>query len=205
MVKFNKIYICIGDDGMIGFVGGDCVFKIDLCVEVYGVVDEINFFIGMVCFLMGFMFVFDLIFVVIQNVFFDFGVDFVLFGMLEELGYELLWVIQKQVDDFEYVIDVLNVNFQLLKFFVLFGGLFVLVVFYVVCMVVCCVECLMVVLNDCEYGGINLVVMCYINCLLDLFFVVVCVVNDNGVSDVFWVLGKDRQWMFLLIYDQNGF
>lgn len=43
-----KIYIKIGDVGIIGFFGGKCLFKSYFWIEVYGIVDELNVYIGMV-------------------------------------------------------------------------------------------------------------------------------------------------------------
>lgn len=48
MVVLNKIYIKIGDDGMIVFGIGERCLKNDLCIEVYGMVDEINVVVGFV-------------------------------------------------------------------------------------------------------------------------------------------------------------
>lgn len=42
-----KLYIKIGDKGMISVIGGR-VDKDDICVEVYGIIDEVNFYIGYV-------------------------------------------------------------------------------------------------------------------------------------------------------------
>lgn len=48
MVVLSKIYICIGDKGMIVFGNGDRVVKYDVCVLVYGISDELNLYVGVV-------------------------------------------------------------------------------------------------------------------------------------------------------------
>lgn len=50
IVMLNKIYIKMGDVGMMVLGIGMCVLKNVVCIEVYGMVDEINLVIGIVCF-----------------------------------------------------------------------------------------------------------------------------------------------------------
>lgn len=45
----SKIYICIGDLGIIGLGDGLCVIKDDLWIIVFGDVDEFNLIIGVFC------------------------------------------------------------------------------------------------------------------------------------------------------------
>lgn len=187
MVVLNWIYICIGDKGEIVLLNGDCVVKYVLCVEVYGIVDEVNVMLGLVClYVSG-----DMVscIVVIQNDLFDLGVDLLCLWMQEDdvVFYLVLCIIDMQVDCFEVEIDVMNVNLLLLCSFILFGGSVFLVYLYLVCMVMCCVECCVVVLV--VFEDVNFVVICYLNWLFDWFFVVSCIVNENGVQDVFWVSG----------------
>lgn len=46
-MKKSFVYIKMGDKGMIGLIGGICVLKIYICLEVYGMVDELNLNLGL--------------------------------------------------------------------------------------------------------------------------------------------------------------
>lgn len=81
----------------------------------------------------------------------------------------------------------MNVDLEILCSFILSGGFVFVVYLYVCCIVVCCVECL--VIEFVFESDVNMYVVIYFNCLFDWFFVVVCVVNNNGKDDVLWVSG----------------
>lgn len=46
-MKKSMIYIKIGDKGIILLVGGIWVLKMYIWFEVYGIVDELNFYLGL--------------------------------------------------------------------------------------------------------------------------------------------------------------
>lgn len=122
-----KIYICIGDQGIIGLGDGLWVDKDSLRVEVYGMIDELNFVLGMVLVEEG---VVEFIVFWLQEIqydLFDLGVEFCV------LGYSVL--IECFIICFEQYIDVMNVDFFFLKEFILFVGNCVVVSCYLVCIV----------------------------------------------------------------------
>ena len=47
MVKLTKIYTRTGDDGSTALIGGDRIGKGELRLEVYGTIDEVNAWCGM--------------------------------------------------------------------------------------------------------------------------------------------------------------
>lgn len=92
MVKFDKIYIKVGDFGKMWLLMGELVDKWYLCVIVYGMVDEINVVFGVVVlYVDGDMLN---VFWWIQNDLFDFGVDFVMLDCGKMLEWELLCIVE---------------------------------------------------------------------------------------------------------------
>lgn len=47
------IYIKIGDKGMIRIIGGSKVSKDNICIDVYGILDEFNLLIGYMIIIFG--------------------------------------------------------------------------------------------------------------------------------------------------------
>lgn len=162
------IYICIGDKGIIVLYGGSCIEKDYICVEVYGIVDELIFQLG-VCYVM----ICDVglweSLYYIQQMLFVLGVELVsdVWGLIclsQMIGEEEIIVL-------EWFIDCNMVESGLLKQFVILGRNFVFVQLYVVCIQFCWFECLLMVM-DCVYLLCD-VFKCYSNCLLDVLFFMV--------------------------------
>lgn len=175
---FLCIYICIGDDGSIGFGDGQCVVKDDVWVVFYGIVDEVNVVFGLLFVIVLFEDVCVLV-VYLQYQLFDLGVEFCI------LGYVVIYVVDVLV--LEQQLDYYNVYLLMLKEFILLVGGEVVVCCYLVCIIVCCVECEMVILVC--YEVVCSEVLQYFNWLLDLLFVLVCVlVCVDGYGEVLWQL-----------------
>ena len=122
MVKLNKIYTRTGDDGTTGLVSGPRRMKFDLRVAAYGSVDETNSALGIAALhLKEHANVAAMVFR-IQNDLFDLGADLATPDDGQELAWEPLRIVDKQVDRLEAEIDQLNENLEPLKSFVLPGG-----------------------------------------------------------------------------------
>jgi cob(I)alamin adenosyltransferase len=192
MVKLNKIYTKTGDDGTTGLVGGPRVLKSDLRVEAYGAVDETNSFIGLARLSTREFPELDSILEGVQNALFDLGADLATPETGEPLGYEPLRVTEKQVEDIEKAIDLINSNLDPLTSFVLPGGSPASAALHVARTVSRRAERLIVSLSQRSEDHVNPVALRYVNRLSDLLFVAARAANANGKDDVLWVPGKDR-------------
>lgn len=200
MVKLTKIYTRSGDDGDTGLGDGRRVRKHDLRVAAYGEVDEANAAIGVVIVeidragttaLNGLR---DEL-VLIQNDLFDVGADLcVPVAPGEEEG-EALRVKPSQTQRLEGAIDALNDQLPALDSFVLPGGSAVAASLHLARTVTRRAEREVAALTDREASRVNPDVVCYLNRLSDLLFVMARHANaiPGGGGDVLWVPGKNRE------------
>lgn len=165
-ICINWVIICSGDDGCIGLVDGSCIVKDYLCIQVLGVLDEFNSGLGVLC-VRVLDNDLDVLLEWIQQLLFDLGGELVVFGIVIFIDVDLVEV--------EFQVDIFNVELILFKEFVLLGGYFDVVWCYYCCIVVWCVEWDLIVVGDDDQ--VNLVSCVVFNCVGDLLFVMVCVIN----------------------------
>ena len=188
MVVLNRIYTRTGDDGTTALGSGERRPKYDLRIAAYGTVDETNAAIGMVRLHMAEAREIDAMLGLIQNDLFDLGADL---AVPERQGkVERLRMLGSQVERLERDIDTLNAELAPLTSFVLPGGTPAAAHLHVARTVCRRAEILTVAIPAAE--AINPQVVCYLNRLSDLLFVVARICNDDGRGDVLWTPGKNR-------------
>ena len=190
MVVLNKIYTKTGDAGETSLGDGTRVAKHALRVNVYGSVDELNSFLGLVRLEADENL--DKAIELIQNDLFDLGGDLCM--PIEEgeadKEYPPLRMVDNQVLRLEKEIDEMNSNLSALKSFVLPGGN-ISATYLHLCRTICRrVERLCVELATVE--AINFNSVKYLNRLSDWLFVASRMCNNNGKTDVLWVPGANR-------------
>ena len=190
MVVLNRIYTRTGDAGDTALSDGTRVPKHDPRVEAYGTVDELNATLGLarlhaegpMAAQIG----------VIQNELFDLGADLSRPRMEAdgEAPYEVLRMIQTQVDRLEAEIDAMNAPLSPLRSFILPGGTPLATHLHLCRTVARRAERRAVELA--AGGDANPVAVRYLNRLSDWLFVAGRVANANGADDVLWVPGASR-------------
>ncbi|WP_299846129.1 cob(I)yrinic acid a,c-diamide adenosyltransferase [uncultured Paracoccus sp.] len=190
MVVLNKIYTRTGDKGDTALSDGSRVAKHDPRVEAYGTVDELNATLGL-CRLHA---TGDLAarIALIQNDLFDLGADLSRPNMAAdgEAGYEVLRIVQPQVDRLESEIDAMNANLQPLRSFILPGGSTLAAHLHLSRTVARRAERRATELA--AGGDANAVAIKYLNRLSDWLFVAGRVANNGGLDDILWVPGASR-------------
>lgn len=192
MVFLNQIYTKSGDAGQTGLGDGSRVPKTHDRVVAYGTVDELNSVLGLVR-------TADLTEEVdawlfrIQNDLFDIGADL----CVPEAGddqlpeHPPLRVSAEQVAWLERCIDEVNEPLKPLTSFVLPGGTQAAAWLHLARTVCRRAEISVWALK--ERDSINKQVVCYLNRLSDLLFVLAQHCNDLGKSSVLWVPGANRE------------
>jgi cob(I)alamin adenosyltransferase len=99
--------------------------------------------------------------------------------------------VASQVEALERAIDRFNERLQPLKSFILPGGTPAAAHLHVARTVCRRAEIAVVAIPSTE--SINPQVLCYLNRLSDLLFVMARTCNDDGQGDVLWTPGKNRQ------------
>ena len=192
MVFLNQIYTKSGDAGQTGLGDGSRVPKTHDRVVAYGTVDELNSVLGLVRtvelseLVDGWLFR-------IQNDLFDVGADLC---VPESVGgpppeYPPLRVSEAQVTWLERCIDEVNEPLEPLKSFVLPGGTPASAWLHLARTVCRRAEISVWTLKERE--PVNDQVVCYLNRLSDLLFVLAQHCNDLGKSSVLWVPGANRE------------
>ncbi len=191
MVKLNKIYTRIGDDGSTGLVDGSRLSKGDVRVRAYGDVDETNSVIGLVRLSLENRRLDDML-SRIQNDLFDLGAD--LATPLPKKGDPdneyALRMVEAQVTRLEEELDALNADLEPLTSFVLPGGSPPAAYLHQARTVCRRAERVCVALA--AEQRVNPAALTYLNRLSDFLFVAGRWCNDQGVSDVKWVPGANR-------------
>ncbi len=190
MVQLTCITTRGGDSGKTSLGDGRRLSKHSLRIEAIGAVDELNCFIGQALTLVGphpspsslSTLVQDL--EMLQNDLFDMGSDL----CLPEQGQEALRINHAQVLHLEKLVEKYNGNLAPLSSFVLPGGTPLAGQMHVCRAVARRTERCIIALHQDE--TLNAHLLCYMNRLSDLFFVMARVANDNGNTDILWVPGK---------------
>lgn len=190
MIVLNKIYTKTGDAGETALGNGARVAKHSLRVSAYGTSDELNSFVGVArLHASGEV---DAALNRIQNDLFDLGADLCRPDMEQdaEAEYPPLRMVAAQVDRLEAEIDVMNVELEPLRSFILPGGAALAAQLHVCRTVSRRAERLCVELATME--AINTDAVKYLNRLSDWFFVAARMANNGGKDDVLWVPGANR-------------
>jgi cob(I)alamin adenosyltransferase len=187
MVYLSRIYTKSGDAGETGLGDGRRVRKDHPRVAAYGGVDELNAVLGVLLAQSADLPEAELL-RSIQNDLFDVGADLCVPGAPDEAAGSRLRVRPEQTARFETAIDRLNSCLTPLNSFVLPGGCPSAAWCHLARTVCRRVERDVVTLARTE--TINPEVICYLNRLSDLLFVLARVYNTNGRDDILWVPGK---------------
>lgn len=190
MVYLNRIYTKTGDAGETGLGDGSRVSKTHPRVVAYGTVDELNSTLGLAL-VQGQLptEIADLL-RSIQNDLFDVGADLCVPPYDGENPETSLRVVEPQVARLERAIDAFNERLQPLTSFILPGGTPAAAHLHVARTVCRRAEIMVVAIPAAE--AINPQVVCYLNRLSDLLFVLARICNDDGRGDVLWTPGKNR-------------
>ncbi|MGO4440843.1 cob(I)yrinic acid a,c-diamide adenosyltransferase [Rhizobium sp. RAF56] len=192
MVKLNKIYTRTGDNGTTGLVSGPRRLKHDLRVDAYGTIDETNSAIGVARLHVRPETILDGMLTAIQNDLFDLGADLSTPETDEPPAFEPLRIIDAQVDRLEKDIDRLNAGLSPLNSFVLPAGTAAAAHLHLARTIARRAERLMVALAHTDGEKVSAAALKFINRLSDFLFVAARHANDDGLSDVLWVPGKNR-------------
>ena len=192
MVFLNQIYTKSGDAGQTGLGDGSRVPKTHDRVVAFGTVDELNSVLGLVRtaevseHVDGWLFR-------IQNDLFDLGADLCVPEPTDgqQPEHPPLRVSAAQVTWLEGCIDEINEPLEPLTSFVLPGGTTASAWLHLARTVCRRAEISVWSLNEIE--PVNEHVVCYLNRLSDLLFVLAQHCNDLGRSSVLWVPGANRE------------
>ncbi|WP_145035186.1 cob(I)yrinic acid a,c-diamide adenosyltransferase [Caulifigura coniformis] len=190
MVYLNRIYTKTGDAGETGLGDGSRVSKTHPRVVAYGTVDELNSVLGLA--VANGQFPEDVRELIrsIQNDLFDVGADLCVPPYEGENPETSLRVVESQVTRLERAIDGFNERLQPLNSFILPGGTPAAAFLHLARTV--CRRAEIEVVRIPKTEAINEQVVCYLNRLSDLLFVVGRICNDDGRGDVLWTPGKNR-------------
>lgn len=183
MVRINRVYTRVGDDGTTALGGGQRVPKDSLRIEAYGTVDELNSVVGVVV-AAGVHASMREHFFVIQQVLFNLGSDLCI---LEEdkARYSVPGIEQRHVDQLEAWIDAWNEDLEPLKSFILPVGDLATAQLHVARTVCRRAERATIALSREEPVGA--LVIPYLNRLSDLLFVAARYhAKASGGSDILW-------------------
>lgn len=186
MVQLTRIYTKSGDKGKTSLGTGKRVLKSSLRIASLGDVDEANACIGMArLFAEGEI---DRILSHIQNDLFDMGADICV--PEEKAPTERLRIDPHQVTFLEEKIDHYNHSLPPLTSFVLPGGSSLAATLHQARTVVRRAERTVCLLKETE--PLNEALICYLNRLSDLLFVLARYANLQKEGDVLWVPGAHR-------------
>lgn len=189
MAKSN-LYTRKGDDGSTGLVGGTRVSKADRRIDLYGDVDELNSFLGVVSSFIKddkkYQDVFKQL-LEIQHNLFNLGSNLACEEEKRE-SYKLPIISEESVNSLEKDIDELDSHLNPLKYFVLPGG-HILASHLHVCRTICRrVERKLVEFYKDHYNDAPKNSTVYINRLSDYFFVLSRYINHvENEDEVYWV------------------
>jgi len=196
MVKLNKIYTRTGDDGSTGLADGSRVAKHSARPQAYGSVDELNSSLGLVLFCLNKnvsdennIEIRNLI-RKIQNDLFDLGADLSTPISKIKGKYPPLRINESQVNKIEKEIDKYNIKLSPLNSFILPGGSEISSLLHISRTVARRAERDVSLLAIQE--EINNQALIYLNRLSDLLFVLCRVLNENGLNDIMWIPGLNR-------------
>ncbi|HHU40471.1 MAG TPA: cob(I)yrinic acid a,c-diamide adenosyltransferase [Propionibacterium sp.] len=200
MVNLTRIYTRTGDAGSTRLSDMSVARKTDLRVEAYGHVDEANAVLGMAITSGGLREDVVAVLRAVSNELFDVGAD-LSNPLVAEPKWEPLRIPPESIDRLEAWCDEFSESLPDLVSFILPGGTPGAAYLHLARTVVRRAERagwaaaeaygLEVSAGD-EPGGVNPLALTYLNRLSDLLFILGRVANE-GVGDVLWVPGKDRE------------
>jgi len=194
MVKLNKIYTRTGDDGTTGLGTGDRVPKTDPRVAAYGEVDEANAALGLA--VAAAKAAGDdptaALLESLQHDLFDAGADLCIPMTPDEKPDAALRVTDAQVTALERHIDAANEHLAPLTSFVLPGGSPLAAALHLARTVTRRAERAVIALKQAEPDRVAAAPVAYLNRLSDLLFVLARRANDNGIADILWKPGANR-------------
>jgi cob(I)alamin adenosyltransferase len=190
MVYLNRIYTKGGDAGETSLGDGTRVPKTHLRVVAYGEVDEANTAIGSALATTALPDDVASLLRSIQNDLFDVGADLCVPESPDPAAPAGLRVTAEQVTRLEQAIDGFNERLQPLTSFILPGGSPAAAAMHHARTVTRRAEIGVVALTQAE--PVNPQVVCYLNRLSGLLFVLARVCNDDGRDDILWTPGKNR-------------
>ena len=183
MVRINRVYTRVGDDGTTALGGGQRVHKDSLRIDAYGTVDELNSVIG-VAVAAGLHDSMKPTFFIIQQVLFNLGSDLCI---LEEdkKKWAVPGIEARHVTQLEEWIDAWNDDLEPLKSFILPGGDMAAAQLHVARTVCRRAERLTIALSREEH--VSEFVIPYLNRLSDLLFVASRYqARLTGAGDILW-------------------
>lgn len=187
MVRLNRIYTRGGDSGQTGLGDGSRVSKTSPRIAAIGAVDETNSAIGVAR--LHAEADADAMLGRIQNDLFDLGADLSMpDGARKAEG--ALRIAPAQVERLEREIDAMNEKLAPLKSFVLPGGTALASHLHLARAIARRAEAAIVDLSGSEQ--INPDALRYANRLSDHLFVMARAANNDGMGDVLWVPGANR-------------
>jgi cob(I)alamin adenosyltransferase len=185
MVQLTRIYTKGGDKGKTSLGNGERILKSHIRMNAIGTVDEANAMIGWTRIeLSGSL---NDLLRSIQNDLFDLGADL----CMPEWSQAALRITNDQATALEKRIDDINSSLEPLNSFILPGGSEAAARLHLARTVVRRAERDVVRLHS--ETPINPQAIKYLNRLSDLLFVLCRHVNKNGVEDVLWIPGANRE------------
>lgn len=200
MVNLTRIYTRTGDAGTTRLSDMSTARKTDLRVEAYGHVDEANAAVGLAVTLGGLPEAVVGVLREVSNELFDVGAD-LSNPLVTEPKWEPLRITQGRIDRLEAWCDEFSEPLPDLVSFILPGGTPGAAYLHLARTVVRRAERAGWAAADAygleatdgeEPGGVNVLALTYLNRLSDLLFILGRAANE-GVGDVLWIPGKDRE------------
>lgn len=182
MVKLNKIYTKVGDDGRTWLGNGDRVHKTSLRVEALGDIDELNSYIGL-CLTIENGSDFKAFLKRLQNLLFDLGAD-VSVPYPDPNEEKQKRLSKTNVEELEKLIDHYNSDLAPLDSFILPGGSCLSSWLHIARSISRRVERRLFQLDQQE--PLNKNILYFMNRLSDLFFVCARYANNKGKDDILW-------------------
>jgi cob(I)alamin adenosyltransferase len=183
VVRINRVYTRVGDDGTTALGGGQRVAKDSVRIEAYGTVDELNSVIGVVV-AAGLHESMRPQFFVIQQVLFNVGSDLCILQE-DKLKWPVPGIEPRHVEQLEEWIDEWNDGLEPLKSFILPGGDLAAAQLHVARTVCRRAERDTIALSRVETVGAQ--VIPYLNRLSDLLFVAARYqAKLSGAGDILW-------------------
>jgi cob(I)alamin adenosyltransferase len=190
VVYLNRIYTKGGDAGQTSLGDGARVSKTHPRVVSYGQVDELNAALGSAIATTALPEDVAPLLLSIQNDLFDVGADLCVPESGDPNAPAGLRVTAEQVTRLERAIDGFNELLQPLTSFILPGGSPAAAGLHLSRTICRRAEIAVVTLTETE--RVNPQVVCYLNRLSDLLFVLARICNNDGVDDVLWTPGANR-------------
>ncbi|MBP9674466.1 MAG: cob(I)yrinic acid a,c-diamide adenosyltransferase [Bacteriovoracaceae bacterium] len=192
-----KIYTKTGDTGQTSLVGGTRISKSDARIELYGEVDELNSFIGVVSTLLKEsshkkFHEIHLFLNQIQSALFDLGSNLAC-EKEQRLKYKLPIVSKDLINDLEKFMDEMQVHLPTISHFILPGGGFISAQIHLCRTVTRRVERRLVHFSLEHQSDIENSWIILLNRLSDYFFVLARFISfSEGKEEIFWIPNNSK-------------